>query len=70
MCQIYDISTHIIIFKHFNLLNNIMKELMQEHGLQPFHSFNKININDNDIIKKINKDLRTKKSIIFSKNFS
>ena len=69
MCQIYDISTHIILFKHFNLLNNILKEIIQDHGLRPFHSFNKININDNDIIKKINKDLRTKKSLLFSKNF-
>ena len=70
MCQIYDISTHIILFKHFNLLNNILKEMIHEHGFRPFHSFNKININDDDLIKKINKDLITKKSILFSKNFS
>ncbi len=68
--QIYDISTHIILFKHFNLLNNILKEMIHEHGFRPFHSFNKININDDDLIKKINKDLITKKSILFSKNFS
>ena len=69
MCQIYDISTHIILFKNFNLLNNILKEIIKERGLRPFHSFNRININDNDIIKQINKDLRIKKSILFSKNF-
>ena len=30
MCQIYDISTHIILFKQFNLLNNIMLEKIYE----------------------------------------
>ena len=44
--------------------------MIHEHGFRPFHSFNKININDDDLIKKINKDLITKKSILFSKNFS
>ena len=52
MCQIYGISTHIILFKHFNLLNNILEEMIHEHGFGTFHSFNKININDNETIKK------------------
>ena len=68
MCQIYDISTHIILFKQFNTFNNLLKQIVQEHGLSPIHTFKKINIEDKDIIAKINKDLRTKRSILFSKN--
>ena len=68
MCQIYDISTHIILFKQFNLLNNNLKKIYEENGFCPAHPFKKININDNDIIDKLNKDLKNKKSILFSKN--
>lgn len=42
--------------------------MVQEFGLSPIHTFKKINIKDKNIIAKINKDLRTKKSILFSKN--
>ena len=68
MCQIYDISTHIILFKQFNIFNNLLRQIVQEHGLPPIHTFKKINIEDREIISRINKDLRTKKSIIFSKD--
>ena len=68
MSQIYDISTHIILFKQFSIFNNLLKKLVRENGFSPIHTFKKINIKDKDIIAKINKDLRTKKSIIFSKN--
>ena len=68
MCQIYDISTHIILFKQFNLLNNTLKKIYEENGFCPAHPFKKININDNDIIDKLNKELKSKKYILFSKN--
>jgi hypothetical protein len=68
MCQIYDISTHIILFKQLNTFNNLLKKIVKEHGLSPIHTFKKINIKDKNIIAKINNDLRNKKSIIFSKN--
>ena len=68
MCQIYDISTHIILFKQFNTFNNLLKQIVQEHGLSPIHTFKKINIKDKHIIATINKDLKTKKSVLFSKN--
>ena len=68
MCQIYDISTHIMLFKQFNTFNNVIKQMVQEFGLSPIHTFKKINIKDKNIIAKINKDLRTKKSILFTKN--
>jgi hypothetical protein len=69
MCQIYDISTHIILFKQFNLLNNIMLEKMYEdNGICPTKPYNKINISDIKTVEKINKDLKNKKSILFSNN--
>ena len=69
MCQIYDISTHIILFKQFNLLNNIMLEkIYEDNGICPTKPYNKINIGDIKTIEKINKDLRNKKSILFSNN--
>ena len=69
MCQIYDISTHIILFKQFNLLNNMVKELSEENVFLPSKLFHKINIKDNKIIEKINKDLGAKKSIFYSNNY-
>ena len=68
MSQIYDISTHIILFKQFNALNNILKKIYQEKGFCPVHPFKKINIKDHDVIERINRDLIHKKSILFSKN--
>ena len=68
MGQIYDISTHIILFKQFNIINNILKAIYEEKGFSPDHHFKKININDTEVIEKINKDLKNKKSLLFSKN--
>ena len=69
MCQIYDISTHIILFKQFNLLNNIMLEKSYtETGVCPIKPYNKINICDINLVDKLNKDLEKRKSIIFSNN--
>ena len=68
MCQIYDISTHIILFKQFNLLNNSVKKIYEERGFCYIHPFHKININDKKVIEKLNNDLKNKQSILFSKN--
>ena len=69
MCQIYDISTHIILFKQFNSLYNIMMEkFYEEKGMCPSKPYNKININDSKTLEKLNKDLKKNKSIIFSNN--
>ena len=70
MCQIYDISTHIILFKQFNILNNILQKIYEDSGNCPARPFKKININDDDVIAKLNKDLKSKKSILFSHNLS
>ena len=68
MGQIYDISTHIILFKQFDIVNNVLKQVYEEKGFCLVHPFKKININDMDMIEKLNKDLKNKKCIIFSKN--
>ena len=69
MCQIYDISTHIILYKHFNSLNKMFKEKIYENDeVCPTKPFNKINIGDEKRIDKINKDLNSNKSILFSNN--
>ena len=44
MCQIYDISTHIILYKHFNSLNKMFKEKIYENDeICPTKHYNKIN---------------------------
>ena len=69
MGQIYDISTHIILFKQFNSLNKIvMEKIYEENGVCPAKRYVKININDIKMIEKLNKDLKKNKSILFSHN--
>ena len=68
MGRIYDISTHIILFKHFNLLNMLVKKIYENDDLPPSKPFKKINLNDEEIVEKLNNDLRGRKSIIFSNN--
>ena len=69
MGQIYDISTHIFLFKQFNLINNSLKTIYEEKGFCPAHPFRKININDEDLMNRINGDLKKRgKPILFSKN--
>ena len=69
MSQIYDISTHILLIKQFNLINNGLKKIYEENGLCPTHPFKRININDDDLMNRINEDLKkAEKPIIFSKN--
>ena len=71
MSQIYDISTHILLFKQFNILNNSLKKIYEEKGFCPTLPFRKININDDDLMTKINEDLKKReKPILFSKNLN
>ena len=75
MCNIYDISTHLIFFRQLNLLNNIVIEKRfeeKEKGIYDFKSFHPINISDNKIMEKIShnlKGLKKKKSILYSNYF-
>ena len=68
MGRIYDISTHIILFKHFNLINILVKKIYENDDLPPSKPFRKININDKKVVEKLNNDLRGRKSILFSNN--
>ena len=66
MCQIYDISNYIILFRQFNVLNSIIKKIFEKDGFYTSKQFTKINVNDNDIISKVNNELKSEKSILFS----
>ena len=66
MCQIYDISTHVIFYKKFNLLNKLILKKFYEDEIFATKTFNKINLNDKLKMEKINKDLKNKKLIVFS----
>ena len=68
MCRIYDISTHLILFKHFNLLNKLVKKMQEKEENCQHKIFNKINISDKRIVDRINCDLKSRKSILFSNN--
>ena len=72
MCNIYDISTHLNFFRQLNLINNIIIEKRYEEKDIYDYKFNTININDNKIMEKINKNLKSlknKKSILYSNYF-
>ena len=68
MCQIYDISSHIKLFKQFNLLNKIVREkLFKDEKVSSLKiPCTKINVCDKNIIEKLNKDLKNKNTLVFS----
>jgi len=60
MCKVYDISTHILLFKQFNLVNKFLKQKkIEENELDKSLFLKRININNNQIMKKIDTDLNT-----------
>ena len=70
MSQIYDISSHILLFKHFNILNNFIVETISKKYDCPFENNRKININDNGVLEQLDMELKTKKCVIFTNTFS
>jgi hypothetical protein len=70
MSHIYDISTHILLFKQFNLINNSLKKIYEENGFCPAHPFKKINLNDEELITKMNEALKREKSILLTMNLN
>ena len=68
MCQIYDISSHLILFKQVNILRKIFEEKKYENEeeLKPIRKFQKINIRQTKNIEQLEEDLKQKKSVIFS----
>jgi hypothetical protein len=72
MCNLYDISTHLILFKQFNLLYSLISSKMCEEKDNNFFEIyltNKINIGDNRVIEKLTNSLHNKKSILYSNFF-
>ena len=45
-----------------------LEKIYEDDGICPSKPYNKINICDNAVIEKLNKDLKIKKSILFSNN--
>ena len=65
MGQIYDISTHILLLKKFNILNNFILQNINCTYF-PFEKDSKININDKNMLTKLNNELRNSNCIIFT----
>jgi hypothetical protein len=67
MGQLYDISNYILLIKNFNLINSALLNIYEEQGLRISKTLDRINIKDKSIIKKIKTELKSDKSILFSK---
>ena len=65
MGQIYDISTHILLLKKFNILNHFIIENVNSNSF-PFENDSKININDKTMLSKLNNEIRNSNCIIFT----
>ena len=68
MCQIYDISSHLLLYKQFNILHNIFIGESEENRISD-KVFNKININDSKSLQNIRKNINSKKSILYDNYF-
>ena len=68
MCHIYDISSHLVFFKQFNILNNFFTRESEENRISD-KIFNKININDNKSLLNIKKNISSKKSLFYDNYF-
>ena len=66
MCQIYDISSHILLFKQVNILKKMLGEKKYEDGGESINKFQKINIKQRESIEQLGKDLKQRRSVIFS----
>jgi hypothetical protein len=67
MCQIYDISSHIILFKQVNALKKMFEDRKyeSEDELKSIKKFQKINIRHSKSIEQLGKDLKQRRSVIF-----
>ena len=68
MCQIYDISSHIILFKQVNILKKMFEEKKYENEDEnsSIRKFQKINIRQTKSIEQLGEDLKQRRSVIFS----
>ena len=67
MSQLYDISNYIVLFKNFNLINSAVLNIYEEQGLHISKTLDRINLKDKSLITKINTELKSDKSLLFSK---
>ena len=65
MGQIYDISTHILLLKKFNILNHFILESINNTNYS-FENDSKINVNDRNMLSRLNNEIRSSKCIIFT----
>ena len=68
MCQIHDISSHIILFKQVNILKKMLEDKKNENEDEnnSIKKFEKINIRQTKSIEQLGKDLKQRRSVIFS----
>ena len=67
MCQVYDISSHVVLIKQFNILKNILKETLFENNENFIPKlYNKINISNNNIIESLGNEFKHNKSLNFN----
>ena len=69
MCQIYDISSHIKLFKQVNVLKKMIfenKKYENEDEIKLIRKSQKINIRHSKSIEQLGKDLKEGSSVIFS----
>ena len=67
MCQVYDISSHVVLIKQFNILKNILKEKFYDNN-DNFISklYNKININNSNVLESLRNEFKHNKSLNFN----
>ena len=66
MCQVYDISSHVVLIKQFNILKNILKEKYENKDNFISKLYNKININNNQIMENLGNQFKHNKSLNFN----
>ena len=67
MCQVYDISSHVVLIKQFNILKNILKEtLFENNEIVISKLYNKININNKRTLENLGNEFKYNKSLNFS----
>ena len=66
MYQVYDISSHVVLIKQFNILKNILKEKFENNDIFISKLYNKININNNRVIESLGDEFKHNKSLNFN----
>jgi hypothetical protein len=67
--QIFDISSHILLFKNFNILKNLfVSEIIDgKNKIKIFDNSKRININDKILMDEVSRDLKANSCDIFTK---